>query len=73
MTKAASEPKSTATISSVAQVTTAKKRYFTDKRTQSIGITIAKMPAIDKIREALSSMEDTLLQKNQVSALLRGK
>jgi len=31
------------------------------------------MPLIDKIREALSSMEDSLLQKNQVSALLRGK
>jgi|LauGreDrversion4_2_1035121.scaffolds.fasta_scaffold507067_3 hypothetical protein len=31
------------------------------------------MPVIDKIREALSTMEDTLLQKNQISALLRGK
>ena len=72
MKKTAVETKSITSTSSTSQVSSAKKRFFPDKRTQSIGITIAKMPVIDKIREALLSMDETLLQKNQVSALLRG-
>lgn len=50
-----------------------KKRFFNDKRTQSIGITIAKMPVMEKITLALSSMDESLLQKNHVSSLQRGK
>ena len=44
---------------------------FQDKRAQSIGITIAKMPAVAKISEALLNMDDKLLQRNHIAALLR--
>jgi hypothetical protein len=44
---------------------------FTDKRAQSIGITIAKMPAVEKIAVALQVMDDKILQRNHIAALLR--
>ena len=50
-----------------------KKRFFNDKRTQSIGITIAKMPILEKILESLTRMDETLLTRNQIAALNRGK
>ena len=48
-----------------------KKKIFTDKRTQSIGITIAKMPPVQKISEALKLMDEKLLQRNHIASLLR--
>lgn len=44
---------------------------FTDKRAQSIGITIAKMPAVEKIAVAMTIMDGTVLQRNHIAALLR--
>jgi hypothetical protein len=49
----------------------AKKHIFTDKRAQSIGITIAKMPVVTKIAEALQIMDEKVLQRNHIAALLR--
>ena len=48
-----------------------KKKIFTDKRAQSIGITIAKMPPVQKISEALQTMDEKLLQRNHIASLLR--
>ena len=44
---------------------------FTDKRAQSVGITIAKMPAVEKIALALQTMDGKVLQRNHTAALLR--
>lgn len=49
----------------------AKKRFFNDKRTQSVGIAIAKMPIISKVEEALKKMDITILSYNQITALVR--
>ena len=48
-----------------------KKRFLDDKRTQSVGITIAKLPPPDKVELALSSMDITLLKKSQIDSLYK--
>ena len=48
-----------------------KKRFLDDKRTQSVGITIAKLPPADKVELALSSMDITLLKKSQIDSLYK--
>ena len=48
-----------------------KKHMFNDKRAQSIGITIAKMPPVTKISEALQKMDGAIMNRNSISALLR--
>lgn len=48
-----------------------KKHIFTDKRAQSIGITIAKMPLVTRIAEALQIMDEKILQRNHIASLLR--
>lgn len=49
----------------------AKKRFFNDKRTQSIGIAIAKIPPINKVEIALTKMDATMLTRSQISALYK--
>ena len=48
-----------------------KKRFLDDKRTQSVGITIAKLPPADKVELALSSMDISLLKKSQINSLYK--
>jgi outer membrane murein-binding lipoprotein Lpp len=48
-----------------------KKRFLNDKRAQSVGISLAKIPPVVKVEEALSKMDSTILNHAQVSSLLR--
>ena len=50
---------------------TCKKRFLDDKRTQSVGITIAKLPPPEKIKHALSEMDKSLLTKAQIDSLYK--
>ena len=48
--------------------------YFTflnPARTQTVGITIAKLPAVSQVSIALDDMDDSLLTENQIEALNR--
>lgn len=44
-----------------------------DKRSQAVGIAFAKIPVVTKIEEVLSTMDDSVLSRAHISALLRGK
>lgn len=48
-----------------------KKRFLNDKRSQSVGITIAKIPPIERVQEALVKMDGKELNRSQISSLLR--
>lgn len=48
-----------------------KKRFLNDKRAQSVGISLAKIPPLVKVEEAISKMDSTILNHAQVSSLLR--
>jgi formin 2 len=48
-----------------------KKRFLGDKRSQSVGIILAKLPPIKKIEEALNNIDNSILNRGQISSLLK--
>ena len=48
-----------------------KKRFLEDKRTQSVGITIAKLPSTKIVSEALKTMNNSILTKSQIDSLFK--
>ena len=49
----------------------AKQRFLNDKRTQVVGITIAKLPPISQVAEALSTMNNSLLTPSNIESMKR--
>ncbi len=49
----------------------AKKRFLNDKRAQSVGITLANIPIISKVQEALETMNPTILSRSQIDSVFR--
>jgi len=50
----------------------AKKRFFEDKRSQAIGITLAKIPKIEVIVSGMETWDEVKMNRNSVQSLLRG-
>lgn len=54
----------------VAKPVISKKKFLDDKRTQAVGITIAKLPSTSEVEKALSSMDSQKMDGNKINALL---
>jgi hypothetical protein len=61
--------KTTTSQTSTKQSVPQKKRFLDDKRTQSVGIIIVKLPIIQQVQEALSTMNPSLMSKTQIESL----